>query len=182
MPAWDAGLVVAGQVRCAVRSGDGQTVPVVFVMDGAGAGDAPMHRARWTRGRRGLLGGGKRLACPVLLLLGVVDAAGYSVIGPVLSAAQRATGGSVATVSLLAGCFPLAMLDGFVIAGWLNHAGRTTTALVGGLGSLIGGAMVFAVTVDLPALFAARAVMGVGSGCLWMAITFRTLQYWPGQE
>jgi MFS family permease len=39
------------------------------------------------------------------------------------------------------------------------------------------------VTIDvLPVLFAARAVMGVGSGCLWIAITFRTLQYWPGQE
>jgi len=25
-------------------------------------------------------------------------------------------------------------------------------------------------------------VMGVGSGALWIAVTFRTLEYWPGQE
>jgi MFS family permease len=144
----------------------------------AGAGTVPGRLVPVTFGtdRRG------RLAYPVLLLLGVVDAAGYSVIGPILPAVQRATGASVLTVSLLAGCFPLAMLGGFVVAGRLAHAGRTRTALAGGLGCLIAGSVVFAVTVDLPALFAARTVMGVGSGGLWMAITFRTLEYRPGQE
>jgi hypothetical protein len=95
----------------------------------AGAGTVPGRLVPVTFGtdRRG------RLAHPVLLLLGVVDAAGYSVIGPILPAVQRATGASVLTVSLLAGCFPLAMLGGFVVAGRLAHAGRTRTALAGGL-------------------------------------------------
>jgi MFS family permease len=31
-------------------------------------------------------------------------------------------------------------------------------------------------------LFAARALMGLGSGGLWIGVTFATLAYWPGQE
>jgi len=118
----------------------------------------------------------------VLLAVGAVDAAGYSVIAPVLPAVQRTTGASVTTVSLLAATFPLAMLAGFVPAAGLAHRGRTRPALLLGLATLLVGSLAFAATTELGAMFAARAVMGLGSGCLWIALAFRTLEYWPGHE
>jgi MFS family permease len=140
--------------------------------------DVPAGAARDWRG----LVSGDRLAYPILLILGVTDAAGYSVIGPVLPALRQATGASLTTMALLAACFPLTMLGGFALAGRIAHGRHATAALLLGLGCLLTGSMTFVATSALPALFAARAVMGVGSGCLWIAITFRTLQYWPGQE
>jgi hypothetical protein len=81
-----------------------------FTMNGIGPHASPIRATRlvlwWSR----FLRRDERLAYPVLLLLGVTDAAGYSMIGPVLPVLQRATGASVTTVSMLAACFPLAML------------------------------------------------------------------------
>jgi MFS family permease len=85
-------------------------------------------------------------------------------------------------MSMLAATFPLAMLAGFALAGRLAHARRTRAALLVGLCCLLAGSLTIVTTTMLPTLFAARAVMGVGSGCVWLAITFRTLQYWPGQQ
>lgn len=123
-----------------------------------------------------------RWVSPILLTLAVVDSAGYSVIGPVLPALRASTGASVTTLSLLAACFPVAMLVGLVLAGRLAHDGRTRTALLLGLGLLISASLVFGFTTELPALFVARSVMGIGSGCLWIGLTLRTLEYWPGEE
>ena len=111
-----------------------------------------------------------------------MDAAGYSVIAPVLPAIQQANGASVTTVSLLAACFPLTMLAGFVLAGGLTHRGRTRPALLLGLAVLLVGSLVFASSADLLVVFPARAVMGIGSGCVWIALSFRALEHWPGQE
>lgn len=123
-----------------------------------------------------------RWVSPILLTLAVVDSAGYSVIGPVLPALQASTGASVTTLSLLAACFPLAMLVGLVVGGRLAHDGRTRTALLLGLALLISSSLVFGFTTDLAVLFGARSVMGIGSGCLWIGLTLRTLEYWPGEE
>jgi cyanate permease len=114
-----------------------------FTMNGIGPHASPIRATRlvlwWSR----FLRRDERLAYPVLLLLGVTDAAGYSMIGPVLPVLQRATGASVTTVNMLAACFPLAMLGGFAAAGRLAHAGRIRAALVGGLGCLIAGSIAF---------------------------------------
>lgn len=114
--------------------------------------------------------------------MGAVDAAGYSVIAPVLPAIQRANDAPVTTVTLLAACFPLAMLAGFVLAGGLTHRGRTRPALLLGLTLVLAGSLLFASSADLRVAFPARAVMGIGSGCVWIALSFRALEYWPGQE
>jgi MFS family permease len=53
---------------------------------------------------------------------------------------------------------------------------------VGALVLQAAGAAVFVLTSSIVLLFAGRMVMGVGSGALWIAVTFRTLEYWPGQE
>ena len=63
-----------------------------------------------------------RLVLPILVTLAVTDAAGYSIIGPVLPAVHTTTGASVTVLSLLAACFPLAMLAGLLVAGRLAHA------------------------------------------------------------
>jgi MFS family permease len=67
--------------------------------------------------------------------------------------------------------------DYSVIAGQ-----RTQALLLAALALLILGCLGFMVPVGLPALFAARLVIGVGSGGLWIAVTFATLERWPGQE
>jgi len=123
-----------------------------------------------------------RLAYPVLLALGVVDAAGYSVIAPALpSLAERHQIGP-AVIGALAAAFPLAMMAGFALAGRWVRAGRTKATLLASLAVACAGALLFASAAELPALFAARALMGLGSGGLWIGITFATLAYWPGQE
>lgn len=123
-----------------------------------------------------------RLTYPVLLALGAVDAAGYGVIGPVLpTLADRGDAGP-AVMGALASTFPVAMVLGFVAAGRMVRTGRTHTTLLAGLGVSAAGALLFAMTSSLPVLFAARALMGMGSGGLWIGVTFATLAYWPGQE
>ena len=147
------------------------------------SGNGPRHPSTSTAAvSQDVSGWGERLAYPILLLLGVTDSAAYSLIGPILPTLRQATGSTNTTMSLLAATFPLAMLAGFALAGRLAHARRTRAAMVVGLSCLLAGSLAFLTTTALPMLFAARAVMGVGSGCLWIAITFRTLQYWPGQE
>lgn len=123
-----------------------------------------------------------RWVSPILLTLAVTDSAGYSIIGPVLPSLHASTGASVTTLSLLAACFPLAMLVGLVVAGRLGGQGRTRGALLLGLALLVTSTLVFAFADSLPVFFAARAVMGIGSGCLWIGLTLRTLEYWPGEE
>lgn len=125
---------------------------------------------------------GGRWVSPILLTLAVVDSAGYSVIGPVLPALHASTGASLTTLSLLAACFPVAMLVGLFVAGRLAHDGRTRTALLLGLVLLLSSSLLFGFTTDLVVLFVARSAMGVGSGCLWIGLTLRTLEYWPGEE
>jgi len=125
---------------------------------------------------------GSRRAYPILLALAVVDSAAYSVIAPVLPALRQVTGAGVATMSLLAGVFPFAMLGGLVLAGRLVHAGRTRLCIVVGLSGLAVGSFGFAVDDRLAWLFAVRAVMGICSGCLWLGLTFSVLEYWPGGE
>jgi MFS family permease len=121
-------------------------------------------------------------ALALLLVLGVVDAAAYSVIAPVLPAIADATGSSPSAIGALSASFPLSMLLGLALSSALIRRGHGRPLLLLSLLLLGAGAAVFVVTTSLPALFAARAVMGLGSGGLWMGITFRTLEYWPGQE
>jgi MFS family permease len=44
------------------------------------------------------------------------------------------------------------------------------------------GAVPFVVADDLGWFFVGRLVMGLGSGGLWMGVTYATLERWPGQE
>ncbi|MFZ0324022.1 MAG: MFS transporter [Actinomycetes bacterium] len=121
-------------------------------------------------------------AYATLLTLGVVDAAAYSVIGPVLPTIALENDASALTMAALAAVFPLVMLVALAASGHQIRHGRLRLVLPVSIAFLAAGSMVFVLTDGLSWLFLGRALMGLGSGGLWMGITFRTLEYWPGQE
>lgn len=124
----------------------------------------------------------RSLAYPVLLALAAIDSAGYSVIAPTLPTLAERYDAGPAVIGALASTFPLAMMAGFAAAGRLVRAGRTRATLLAALALAAAGAVLFATTTTLPMLFVARGLMGLGSGGLWIGVTFATLAYWPGQE
>jgi MFS family permease len=117
-----------------------------------------------------------------LLTLAVVDAAGYSVIAPVAPALARVSGAGPALIGALVASFPTGMVVGFALAGAAVKRGYSATLLVAALILVAAGCIGFIASDDLGVWFAARVVMGLGSGGLWMGTTFATLERWPGQE
>jgi MFS family permease len=118
----------------------------------------------------------------LLLALGALDGTGYSVIVPVAPAIADATGAGPATIGLLVASFPVGMVLGFVVAAWgvRRRGARATLAAslalvaISSLGFILGDSL----TVYLPSRF----LMGLGSGGIWIGVTFETLERWPGQE
>ena len=121
-------------------------------------------------------------AYAVLLSLGVLDAAAYSIIAPVAPAIAERTGTGPGLIGALVASFPVGIVLGFVLAGIGVRRGRYLAVLLLSLGLLAVGSIGFALADSLPGYFAARVVMGLGSGGLWMGVTFSTLDRWPGQE
>ena len=122
------------------------------------------------------------MAYPTLLALGALDAAGYSVIAPVLPQIAARTSMGPAVIGLLVAAFPLGIVVGFPFAGRAVRRWGTREVLLGSLGLLAVGSLGFVIGSELSVFFLARFVMGIGSGGLWIAITFSTLERWPGQE
>jgi MFS family permease len=74
------------------------------------------------------------------------------------------------------------MVVGFAAAARLVRSGHTRATLLAALAVSGLGTLIIAANPGLPALFGARALMGLGSGGLWIGVSFATLAYWPGQE
>jgi MFS family permease len=127
-------------------------------------------------------GRGATAAYPLLLALGALDATGYSVIVPVAPAIADATGAGPATIGLLVASFPAGMVGGFALAGWLVRRFGARALLCGSLALVALGALGFVLGDSLAVYFPSRLVMGVGSGGIWIGVTFDTLERWPGQE
>ena len=125
---------------------------------------------------------GATAAYPLLLALGALDATGYSVIVPVAPAIAHATGAGPATIGLLVASFPAGMVAGFAVAGWAVRRVGAKTLLAGSLVVVAVGALGFVLGDSLAAYFPSRVLMGVGSGGIWIGVTFDTLERWPGQE
>ena len=125
---------------------------------------------------------GAAAAYPMLLALGALDATGYSVIVPVAPAIAEATGTGPATIGLLVASFPAGMIVGFALAGWLVRRFGARTLLCLSLAVVALGALGFVLADSLAVYFPARLLMGLGSGGIWIGITFDTLGRWPGQE
>jgi len=127
-------------------------------------------------------GRGAAAAYPLLLALGALDATGYSVIVPVAPAIADATAAGPATIGLLVASFPGGMIAGFAAAGWLVRRCGARALLTGSLALVALGALGFVIGESLAIYFPARVLMGVGSGGIWIGVTFDTLERWPGQE
>jgi MFS family permease len=123
------------------------------------------------------------LAYRALLALGALDAAGYSVIAPVVPALAAETDAGPGLMGALVATFAIGMAIGFALGGQgvqRRHASFVLAASValmaaGSLGFVLGGG-------HLTAYFVARLVMGIGSGGLWIGVTFATLERFPGEE
>jgi MFS family permease len=127
-------------------------------------------------------GRGATAAYPLLLGLGALDATGYSVIVPVAPAIADATGAGPATVGMLVASFPAGMVAGFALAGVLVRRYGARALLIGSLALVALGALGFVLGDSLAVYFPARLLMGIGSGGIWIGVTFDTLERWPGQE
>jgi MFS family permease len=123
-----------------------------------------------------------RAAYPLLLTLGALDATGYSVIVPVAPAISDATGAGPATIGLLVASFPAGMVAGFALAGAAVRPLGPRALLAGSLALVALGAIGFALGDSMAVYFVARTLMGVGSGGIWIGVTFDTFERWPGQE
>jgi MFS family permease len=124
----------------------------------------------------------QRAAYPLLLALGALDATGYSVIVPVAPAISDATGAGPATIGLLVASFPAGMVGGFALAGAVVRRHGPRILLVGSILLVAVGALGFVLGDSLAIYFPARALMGIGSGGIWIGVTFDTFERWPGQE
>jgi MFS family permease len=124
---------------------------------------------------------GRSFAYPILLSLGALDAAGYSVIGPVAPAISEATGAGPALIGVLVASFPLGIVIGFPLAGRALRAWGPGVVLAASLGVIAVGTLGFVAGNGLPAYLASRLLMGIGSGGLWIGIALDTLERWPGQ-
>jgi MFS family permease len=125
---------------------------------------------------------GSTYAYVVLLILGALDAAGYSIIAPVAPEISRATGAGPSIMGALVASFPLGIVGGFALAAVGIKRGRTRQVLLVSLVILAAGSLGFVIGEGLEVYFAARLIMGLGSGGVWMGVTFNTLDRWPGQE
>jgi MFS family permease len=121
-------------------------------------------------------------AYPLLLGLGALDATGYSVIVPVAPAIADATGTGPATIGLLVASFPVGMLLGFALAAWGVQRRGARVVLVASLVVVALGSVGFILGDSLSVYFPSRFLMGLGSGGIWIGVTFDTLERWPGQE
>ena len=123
-----------------------------------------------------------RAAYPILLALGALDAAGYSLIAPTLPSIAGRTGAGPAAIGLLVAAFPAGIVLGFPIAGRNVRSRGTRPVLLASLALLALGSLGFVAGGGFSLLMVSRFVMGVGSGGLWIGVTFNTLERWPGQE
>lgn len=112
----------------------------------------------------------RSLAYPVVLALSALDAAGYSVISPVLPEIASRTGSGPATIGALSAAFPVGILLGFPVAGrWIKRRDCESLLVVSALVVAV-GAVPFVLRTHLTAFILGRLVMGLGSGGLWMAL------------
>lgn len=103
-------------------------------------------------------------------------------IVPVAPAIADATGAGPTTIGLLVASFPAGMIAGFALAGWALRRVGSRALLIGSLVLVAVGAAGFVLGDSLGAYFAARTLMGLGSGGIWIGVSFDTLERWPGQE
>ena len=113
-----------------------------------------------------------RAAFPILLALGALDAAGYSMIAPVVPAISRATGVGPAPIGALVSSFAAGQLVGYPLAAGGVQRRHAAAVLAAALALMVVGDLGFIVGSGLPVYVAARFIQGIGAGGLWMGVVF----------
>jgi MFS family permease len=114
------------------------------------------------------------LAYRLLLGLGVLDAAGYSIIVPVAPAIADQTGAGPATIGLLVASFPLGMVAGFWLAAQVMRRRGVRPLLLVSLGPLVGGAVAEHVG------YAAIGLLPAAAGLVVLTLAFTSRARQPG--
>ena len=122
------------------------------------------------------------MAYLVLLGLGALDAAGYSIIAPVVPEIEESTGAGPAVLGVLVACFALGQMVGYPLGGRGIERRHAVWVLAGSLLLVVLGDLGFVLGEGLAVWFPARLVQGIGAGGLWMGISFAVIERFPGQE
>jgi MFS family permease len=122
------------------------------------------------------------LAYLVLLGLGALDAAGYSIIAPVVPEIEEATAAGPAILGALVACFAVGQMLGYPLGGRGIERRHAVWVLAGSLVLVVLGDLGFVVGEGLGVWFPARLVQGIGAGGLWMGVSFAVIERFPGQE
>lgn len=118
----------------------------------------------------------------ILLAVAALDAAGYSMIAPVVPAISDQTGAGPGVIGALVAMFAVGQLIGFPLAGRAVQRQQASVVLWVALALMALGDLGFVVGDSLGVYFPARFLQGVGAGGLWMGVTFAVLERFPGQE
>jgi MFS family permease len=118
----------------------------------------------------------------ILLAVAALDAAGYSIIAPVVPAIADETGAGPGVMGALVGTFAVGQLLGFPLAGRAVQRQHASSVLVFSLALMLVGDLGFVLGDSLGIYFPARLLQGIGAGGLWMGVTFAILERFPGEE
>jgi predicted MFS family arabinose efflux permease len=128
------------------------------------------------------VGSTRRGAFAILLGLAALDAAGYSVIAPVAPAIAERTDVGPFAIGALVGVFAAGQALGFWAGGAVVARRGARPAILLSLALIAVGCLGFVLLDGLGAWFPARALMGLGSGGLWIAIVLATIGRFRGDE
>src|SRR5919204_4927341 len=126
-------------------------------------------------------GGASRAAFACLLGLAALDAAGYSVIAPVVPAIARKTDSGPAVVGALVTTFAVGQLVGYPLAGRGVRQRHAAFVLAAALALIAAGDLGFVLGDGMGVYFPSRLLQGVGAGGLWMGVTFGVLERYPDE-
>ena len=122
------------------------------------------------------------MAFLVLLALAALDAAGYSIIAPIVPEIGDATGAGPAVMGALVAAFAVGQIAGYPLAGRGVQWKHSRYVLVISLALIVLGDLGFVLGEELAVYFPARIVQGIGAGGLWMGLSFAVIERYPGRE
>jgi MFS family permease len=117
-----------------------------------------------------------------LLALGVLDAAGYSVIAPVGPAIADETGAGPGILGALIAVFGIGQMLAYPIFGRAIQGVHAASVLVVSLALVVAGDLGMVLGGGLDVYFPSRFVQGIGAAGLWLGIVFATLERYPAAE
>jgi MFS family permease len=117
-----------------------------------------------------------------LLALGALDAAGYSVIAPVIPAIADRTGAGPGILGALIAVFGIGQMLAYPLVGRAVQHVHAASVLVVSLTLVVAGDVGMVLGDGLSVYFPSRLVQGVGAAGLWLGIVFATLERFPVSE